>query len=585
MAELGKNSKFETLLNGQITDSIEDLNELKLSLLFDNDNVQADVSTTEQISLVLDGYTKLKAWLDNGNMYEGMPLSLREYNQDNSLDVFDGYIDLSDSLEIDEYRNSAKCKIKKSNGLNSLNDRITGISYGYLKSIGVYSNTDDKTIEYVVEKKFNAFEILVITIVEVSNIIQLAQQAEKTSKDITTASALLTTAGVGSVGASALYAVAVAVLDIAYAAALLLVTIDTGVKMINTFIAPKREAKVISLYKLVANVAIHLGLTFQVGEKEKEELQNVYYLPKNNQLDEIDPFGFLSKVHGTESGLPSIEENTYFVKEGFNLAKQIINGKYAILDNVLHLRNKYDDFWIKKSNYVLPGVQLTNKQYNAKELVKGKVFRFLTDILDEWTIDNYTGTSYAINVNALNVSNEDNVVLTGIQETIIPCALGNKKDKLNALETVLKSTANIVDGVIDFFGGRGNLEKSIVSRVNLLKISSNNYNVPKLLKYKGSKLLSKDEFSAKYIYETYYSKDSFVDNDFYGQKTIYTGVSIPFGFGDVVSVINNSYFTTQNDKEGKFTKVEYDKQSNTATVDFWIREPFTSKLEESKLEP
>ena len=65
---------------------------------------------------------------------------------------------------------------------------------------------------------------------------------------------------------------------------------------------------------------------------------------------------------------------------------------------------------------------------------------------------------------------------------------------------------------------------------------------------------------------------------------VYRNVDIPFGFEDYKQLLENSYFLFKG-KPAKIIKFTWNFGRDTATVDFWVREPYTFNLEETYLNP
>jgi len=581
----GKKGRVKFELSGAEINAPTEWQDMNILAQFDNDNVQANIST-DTFTFVLDAYTKLIAHIDDGltggvGIFESPEFKIIGFNDTNNELIFSGMVDLASNIEIDEFSKTIKSKIKKDNGLNSLDDRLSALTYGWLENQGYFKNSDYKEIEYVVEKKINSFEILTTSIIMYLMLKEIAEASKDTSEKIAVAQALVAQASIGSGISAALYAVAVAIIQVAYTALLLATVVDLGKNLINTFVLPKRKAKTISLEKLISEVARYLGYSF---ETTVSDMSKIYYLPSNLQFDEVGIKGFVERVHGTEKGIPNVTDYGYSVIDMFNLVRTTFNGRFAIVDDVLHFHNEYSDFWLKQSTFVLPNVQLRPTKYNT-DFNANFLVEFNTDSSDDWTIDNFLGTVYEVITEAKIIDVKKRKALKGLERITVNCALGNKKTSLNAFEKFLRTVANVMDGVIDTFGGNGNLEKSIKDKVNILKISSNNYNLPKLLRYSGDNLQQRNLLSAKYLYDNYYFGRSMVENSYFGQKKIYENIKIPFGFNDFLNFINNSYFYTQDGKVGKMEKIEYNINGDFAICSFWIREPYTYNLKEIKIEP
>lgn len=264
----------------------------------------------------------------------------------------------------------------------------------------------------------------------------------------------------------------------------------------------------------------------------------------------------------------------------------MFNAELAVLNGVVHFRSLNDIWWVKQSTYIMPDVLRPIKKYNSDELIESRLINFQTDITDEWTVENFEGTNYEITTLPITVLNPKAVAITGFERTEFRVALSERKDKLNALENSLLVLAGYADQLISALFGASSFANNIQTKVGVLKISQNNYAISKVLKIVNGKIPAnhKDFLSAKYLWETYINENSFVDNDFGGQKTVYEGARIPFGLEDFIKLINNSYFTTQDGKAGKFTKLEWNIDGDFAVASFYIKEIHSKNLKEQFLE-
>ena len=77
------------------------------------------------------------------------------------------------------------------------------------------------------------------------------------------------------------------------------------------------------------------------------------------------------------------------------------------------------------------------KTVNIADLKESRFISFNSDISDEYTVSNWTGTSYIVTTKPITSINPKNVEIKGFDEIKIPLALGNRKDQLSSLEKAL----------------------------------------------------------------------------------------------------------------------------------------------------
>ena len=581
MASPGEKGQFKFYISGQQLDAPVEWQDIEILATFDNESQQANI-TTEQFTFVLDEASEIAQHIENGmsggvGIFEGLPFEITTFNALSSFNSFKGYLDLSDEFEELQAAGKVKAKIKKAGGLNALEDRLSALTYGYLKEKLIFTNSDYLEIDYVVEKKINAFEILVSAVMLYLMVKELVEFTRHVIEKL------------GSIIAdaqwSAINAIAFAVASILYAALIVVAILDMSNKLIATFIPPKRKAKVLNLHSALSKVVAFLGYAF---ETTITDLSEVYYLPSNPRLDDIDSEGFVQFTKGTPNGIPWVSDPGYGVIEMFTLAREMFNAKIAIIDNVLHFKPKDDPFWTQTATWTMPSIQLPIKRYNTSDLIANRFLAFDTDLNDEWTIDNWQGTNYEIITDARTVQNADAKYIRGLENINFPVCLGNRKDKLNPFEKFLAVVAGGFDAILSIFGNGTSLASKIEGKVGLLKVTKNNYTKPKLLRLTSDGKLAtnhRDNWSAKYLYDKYHIEKSFVENNYHGQKEVYREVKIPFGFRDFLQLINNSYFTNFDGRQGKFEKLSWKMDADYAIVDFWIRQPYTKNLKETFIEP
>jgi len=356
--------------------------------------------------------------------------------------------------------------------------------------------------------------------------------------------------------------------------------------IVNAFIPAIRNHKAIRLKKLIQAAAIYAGYEL---ETDIALLENIVYLPSNPNVDKPNAAGFVGIQGSIKKGIPNSSDYGYSIIELLQLAKSLFNAKFAVSSgNKLQFRSKNSSYWLKTSSYVLPDVLTDSVKYNTEELAANRLIAFETDLRDIWTIENFQGTNYEVITDAVTVFNAKAKQLKGLSEVRIQTCLGNRKDNLTALESLLKGFASVADAVASLFGGNSNLAAQVQSRVNVLKVSDNNTSKPKLLYVNASGLIPanhREFLSAKALYNQFWIEESFVSDNWHGQKLKHEQVRIPFGMNDYLQLVENSYISTIEGGQGKIEKISWRIGSDYAVVDYWIRQPYTFNLAETFIEP
>ena len=589
MVKLSKNALLRFKLDGQAISAPVEWSDIQISAVFENDSVQPSIETSE-FTFVNAEAKKIRDYIDKGltggvGIFEGLPFKIETYNKDNSLVSFDGFLELTNSFQDFNDEPRVSCRIMKDNGLDSLESRLSGLTCGYLEEIGVIKSTDYEDLKYQVQKKVTVLEVLIANITLFLLIKELAQAIKDTAHSV--AIALGDTLGslTGGIGAAA-YLIAYAILQLIYTATLIVAIVELVRRLVNILLPPLRTHKIIKLKTLLEIISTHLGYTFNTNISE---LDNLYYLPSNNNLEEEDTrTGLLTKIDGTDKGIPNSVDFGYNCAEIFSLARQLFNAKFVIVGSTLHMRFEGDPFWAKTSTYQMPSVLLPVKTYNTNELDADILLSFQVDLKDSWTIDNYKGTAYEVKTDSIITNNKRAKLLRGQNTVDFPVCLGNRKDEFTAIENILFSLASFADKVTKVLGKGTNLAGLITRKLGVLKQSENETSLPKLLYLNSDNKLPsnhRDLFSAKVLWDKYWYYKSFVDSNFVGQKIIYPEVKIPFGLEDFIKLVDNSYFRTFEGETAKAISIKWSPSKDFALIDFFIRKPYTKNLQQTKIEP
>lgn len=578
------------ILNGKTVAIPKDFFDVGVKASFGED-IQANL-TTEEFTFILDAYETIIGWIRDGRsggvgIFEGIPVSILNSNGQNNVSVFKGILDLQAGTTIQENLKQVRTRLRQDDSLNQLDQLLEPLDFGYLKSIGVITSGDYVPVDYVVDKIDNGVETITtfITIYLLSK--QLADTIKEIGETAATIAGIAASGVPGPIGA-AIFATAVAILQVAYAATLLVLIIDFGIDLFNVIVQPRRTHRGIALRTLLEKACEHIGYDF---ETTVEDLNNLVYLPSNQNVDEFGLKNVFKSVGTITEGIPNAADVGYTCPEMFQIARDLFNARFAIVGNTVQFHTESSPYWISQSGWEKPAVRRNRAaesyRYNTDEIKGSILIQFQTDIVDEYTIANYQGTSFQVLTDANAVGNAANKTIKNLDRVDIPMALGNRKESLNGFEQGLASLANLFDKIGGVFGGRPNLAKKIKNKVGVLKVSNNNHSVPKLLWLQGSRIPSnqRSQFSAKTLWEKYHNEKSFVQNNFSRQRRYVENEVIPFGLNDFVTLLNNSYFRDENGQVGKIVDLEWNMSKDFATISYWIQEIYTNNLKETFIEP
>ncbi len=580
------------IINGKTVQIPKDFFDVGVKASF-GENVQANL-TTEEFTFILDGYAEIIDWIQKGRqgglgIFEGIPLTIvnNDPRQSGNVAVFNGILDLQAGTDIQPNLRQVKVRLRQNNSLNQLADLIEPLDFGYLESIGAITKSQYVKVDYVVNKNDTGLE----TVVTFVTIYLLSKQLADTVKEL--GSTVATIAGIAASGVSGpigstIYAAAVAILQVAYAATLLVLIIDFGKNLLETIVQPLRSHRGVLLKTLLETTCEHIGYTF---ETSISDLDNLVYLPSNNNVDEFKDRQVLKKAGVIEKGIPNVGDIGYTCTELFQLARDIFNGRFAIIGNTVQFHTEGADYWLKQSSWIKKDVKKNQAEasyvFNTDEIKASILVQFETDITDEYTIKNYAGTSYQVLTDAKTVGVPANKTIRGFDPVRIPLALGTRKNELTPFERALLPLANLFDTIADTFGKNPKLTKKIKNKIGVLQVGSNNHSIPKLIYMQGGRIPSNHRslLSAKVLYEKYHSYKSFVQNNFSRQRKYTYSETIPFNLSDFVALLNNSYFRSENGEQSKVVDLEWNMSKDTAIISYWVQEPYTNNLKETFIEP
>ena len=511
------------------------------------------------------------------------------------FDVFKGFIDTSDDLELldvsfgegNEQPNEVNVKFKKNDSIQYFSDKITGVSFGSLLEDGTITKNDFTNVTTVVQKRFDFVEFSVMIL----SIYLLQKQLSDTVKEVkTTISQVLAffTAGSPFPVASAVYKVAVAIIQIAYAVALLGLISSLVIQLIQLLLPPRVENKGMTLKTLLNKACEKFGYTL---ETDIEELDQYVFLPSkpfDNEkgiFEEIGDF-FFPFVKPNTQGIPSTSDFGYLINEMFDLCSNLFRARTNVVNNRVLFYNEFNPIWYKFDGYTpRTNIKLGNKKFNTSELPQTRLLSFITDPVDLWTVENYTGTAYEIKTETKKGTVG---TIKGLDRIDFPICLPVAKTSFTPLEKIVYECAKIADSLTALLGQKTNLASNFdLSVNNVLKVSTNQFTVPKLVPLNGRRLPSnlRQVLSAKTLYEKFHAGTSFVTGDRTGQKVIYTDVEIPFNIDDLQKTINSASFTLTDGRRARFREISYLLGRDVATATIEVQEVYTTNLKEVYYEP
>lgn len=582
---------YNFFINGQQVNPSKGWMDLEILATFENGSPEANVTTAE-LEFVNENAKFIRDWIAGGvtgateGIYQGIPFKIHIVNTNNIFDSFEGFIDLSDGYN-EESPVSVKVKIKKIAGIVTFSQRIEGITFEYLKGLGVFSPSDYVDCPYVLEKESSFLEQALLSITTFMLVRELADSVRRLADSVANIAAH-TAGGLTGPVAALIYAIAIAIINLIYTIMIIIYLIRLIKELISYLFNPTRIHKGCTYRTLLTKACSYLGYAFSSSIPDMD----VVNLPSKSARGRLDISSFnppLAQLLGSlGDGLPNSGDFGYTVGEMFTLVNQLFHAKTTIrkvngVDTVFVEAVKNDAFWIPTSGYTLPDVLDEQKSYNTDELKANRLLSFQLDLNDFWTLGNYRGNSYEITTDAVTSNNIKLKTLKGIEETRFPVALPTRKSGLTEIENTIRVVAQVADSVINTFGGNSSLANYITSRVGMMKVSSDMIQVPKAIKYVGGTLPAnyRDIWSAKYLEDNYHFRKSFVRNNYIGQKRVFKEREIPFSFTGFLSLLNYGSCPTSSGSVAEIDSIKWTVSSDKATADYKVRQIYTKNLKET----
>ena len=574
-----KAAEIREYIGGELVNSSDNYKDIAIEVNFERSlGVAASV---ERVVFSLDAYKKVLA--HRQNIFEGLAYTYQVSNAEKT-DNIEFWINLKEDGINNPDRGTYDTKIVLKDGNVSLEENLRGVNYAYLESLGLITDQDYINIDYNVIEFDRAVKSITALVMIYILSTAILERTKDLGKDSATSSGISAAGLTGGIG-SAIFTILAFFLEVAYATLIVIQIANLVVSTLDLLLSPTRTHKAIMLKTLLEKAAEYLGYGF---ETDIDDLNNIVYLPSNRNPDIKGQFEIVTKFGTITKGIPNDADYGYTAEEAYLIGIDYFNAVVQVVDGNIQFRSENSDYWLRTANYTKPDILITDEGDNAGDLKSSKIIAFTTDLADEYTVTEFTGTNFQVitDIKTPTIDNPSGKFINGLEEINIPVALGNRKDELTPLEDVLKSLAKLADSVINTFGGDSKLAKKIQDRIGNLKVSSNNHRVPKLLWIENGSI-PKDhraKLSARVSYEKYHVYNSFVEENGGGQKLVYDNQLIGFGYNDFLKLVRNSYFYDIQGRLCKATDLSWTPATDKAQLSYTIATQYTDNLKETLLE-
>jgi len=565
---------------------------LAINATFDGNNPQAIEINTDAFEFANEEAQTLINWIAGGQdgsttgIFEGPKFSIIQEDENNSLNVFDGAVDLRDEFRI-ESPVSAFAKVFKGSGLTELDERAKAISYQLLYSEGLITDSDFLSVPYLTEPNRSLLETALLNLANFIMIEKLASEIRALSTDTTNVTANAASSATAAPAAAA-QGVALTIIRLIYWGLLFTYIIIIANNLRKTLISPVKYHKAIKVKTLLERGFQKLGYQYNTSI---QELNDLVYFPSKNSVDLnglVDQILSDFIINQPGLGIPSAGDFGYTVSEMVELINTCCYAKVAVIDGRIEHHALISNFWTINSTFSVPDVLNEEIRYNADEHNARTLITFAQDESDIYTRQNYKGTAFEVIESAITVDNPQFQTLKGLDSVRIPVGLANRKNELNNTEKFLATLLGAIDELVEFIGFSSDQASEVTRRVGMLLFEKEMISTPRLMRLNNSNKLDanhRDKWSARYLYENFHVEKSFVGNNYAGQYRVFQDIKIPFGFSDLLKVLNNSYFTTNQGAQGKILSLQYQMDKDFAIATYRVQEIFTRNLKQTLIEP
>lgn len=528
----------------------------------------------------------VEAGKTNGpGVLRGIPLKITATDPvTGSAEVFDGYLDFAGAYRAKKDSRDTvpqiSTKITKPEDVDSFNNRMMALSYGYLNEKGLIKSSDFQTMLYVVKPLDRGQDILWMAV----SAFLIGRELYKAIEEIAGIFADLV------VPFTTVQSVVKIILKLIYIVIMIILLLKYLLALGQHIISIPRIQFAMSLKQALTIPCRYLGLEI---ETNLEDLDHFLYVPSKKPFYHKTAAGrFLNVAGGIDrSGVPSTGDYGYSCAEMLRLAVDLCNAELKVDNGKLYIYNEGDPFWVKNSTFVLPDVLLENYEYNVSDMVATKMFGFAHDPQDDWTVEDFTGTNYQVDLHSTQAIPTRLNLLKGYKEYRFPVALGSRKtvnDKVEALFQKLFSVLAQFKPLLKKLKSKNpvvNFFLSLQTTTGIMQVQNRNWSVPKVVYFNnGIPANHRDKLSARALYNKYYKYRSFAAPHT-GQRIRYRNVEIPFGLADYLKLQKNSYFKTASGRIGKFLALEWKLAEDVAVADIEFIEPYVKTLTETTFEP
>ena len=497
---------------------------------------------TDKLQLPREAVTIIQDWINNYGPFQGIPLQAIT----NSNQTLEYYVDLMEGAEYEDFQ--IIVSVKKRGGKDNFFDNADGSSFELMSSEGVIFNKID--IPYIIVKD-NSIELaltLGISLYVMTR--ELIDQIIALSQTITTIIDSVTPevgAGVTTDPAEIATLVVKAILQLAVLALVLVAIIKMSQQFFELIFPKIRYFQGTKVQHLVKKGCEYLGYTLE--SNLLQELSNLTICPVPLVKDKES---FWSQFENDlnfafTKGYPTASDSTSTLGQLIRMIENTFNAKTRVINGIVQIERR--DFWqFITPNNLTPSLALQDKRQgkytlNTSEAWKRTLVHYQVDTSDTHTLDFFDPTDAEYDTKPTMIANADLVSIKGFNDVSIPFALAVRKNSLNWLEKLAKDFFEVIDDVLNTFGGNGNYSGQIANRLGVMQVSQQFYSRSKLMWTVAGKQPANyvDFIRASTIYNKFHKINEIQVNDY----QIYSDIRVRMNSNDFVNLLNNNFAEIQ----------------------------------------
>lgn len=395
-------------------------------------------------------------------------------------------------------------------------------------------------------------------------------------------------------------------------------------RIINLLIQPVKYHDIMNVQRLCQIGADYFGMTFTSSILDSDPYNRMVILPQkysagtsniNNDDGTIDVIlGFIDAASTGRKGFPigTFGDLLRALKTKWN-AKLIMNGNNITLER--------EDFNNSAENYITPAVDQTTFRLNASDYKANYTVEYQRDFNDKQSVNKYEGNLTQAIRTPVVVTNSDMLLMTGLEQRLIPYARAVRKEDFTTPEKILRTLATLFDpvvegittvlnAVVDVLNALLNalgikpiaaidytsVVDQIDNRIGVLHMENDFVDVPKmfLIDEDTDPTLNKisvdntDFINSEYLYNNYHFIRSFVvsnDNPNGNQFKIHELTNVPFCFDDYELLRNDNRLQDDLNRGGKLISAKWNVEGGIVDLEFGIDGAYTNNIEEKIITP